>query len=818
MGDLRSDLRAYVGHLAQRVEVESSQPVTPGHRRPRRRSAVLVAAALIVVLGVGGLLLTGGGDDPVVKPADDRPTGTWRELETTLTGYDLGMTLLWTGDSTISISPQNGGRDVTGEIRNTADGSVRRIAPSGLVWRAFPSVVWTGTEVIVAGGSNGPGIDRAAAAYDPVTDTWRDLPAPPGFSSEISGTQIGGPAVWTGTEMISWRSGLAFDPATETWRELAASPLRSRMDEAVVMTDAGVFVWGGCDISVSYQCDESLADDELADGAIYDPAADAWRTIPRGPLGSGDHPTGVWTGHEVIVIVNVPADQKRAQVAAYNPSTRKWRVLPDSPHPGGRYAVTVWTGGLAITQGGIPIHDDPTSGGTTGAATALDPATGTWTELPEGPSRDRHTAVWAGDRMVVAGGYPDSSPWDFRLAHPADKDVRPSALESPVESQILAIPGGVSSPDSFHAVLVLSGDGALVRTLDVDSPGGRVSGRLSVTADGRSFYATTDPPGLCSDGSARPGVPEIVAFSVVDGRPERGLQGSWPAVAPDGRRVAFSPASCDLPETPDWFEVMNVETGSANRLPRALARSKGWTIPLAWSPNGSQLLVASLTDDPAADPQGGARLRILKPSDWDADPIEIPVPGRIKNATYMPDGRVLTQYVAANGVQRFVVITPKTGKKENLFESNIPDSGAIGPFTFSLSVDGSGRVLVTYEQATLQTWTPGDAAPTTFIERPITNAVWLPAPNTPGEPPRQFADEVWDAIAQCETGGNWGALGPTYQGGLGIWHDSWKKFGGREFARNAGKATREEQIIVAERIAAKDGLRAWGCARALGLV
>ncbi len=78
------------------------------------------------------------------------------------------------------------------------------------------------------------------------------------------------------------------------------------------------------------------------------------------------------------------------------------------------------------------------------------------------------------------------------------------------------------------------------------------------------------------------------------------------------------------------------------------------------------------------------------------------------------------------------------------------------------------------------------------------------------------ADPRWDKIAQCETGGNWRAQGPTYQGGLGIYFGTWKGFGGRDFADNAGDATREEQIIVAERIRARHGFRAWGCGKTLG--
>jgi len=58
----------------------------------------------------------------------------------------------------------------------------------------------------------------------------------------------------------------------------------------------------------------------------------------------------------------------------------------------------------------------------------------------------------------------------------------------------------------------------------------------------------------------------------------------------------------------------------------------------------------------------------------------------------------------------------------------------------------------------------------------------------------------WDGIAQCETGGNWSMRGSRFSGGLGFYNGTWNSFGGREFASNAGLATREQQIVVAERV------------------
>jgi hypothetical protein len=72
----------------------------------------------------------------------------------------------------------------------------------------------------------------------------------------------------------------------------------------------------------------------------------------------------------------------------------------------------------------------------------------------------------------------------------------------------------------------------------------------------------------------------------------------------------------------------------------------------------------------------------------------------------------------------------------------------------------------------------------------------------------------WDGIAACETGGNWHMQGRTFSGGVGFANTTWSGYGGGEFAPNAGQATREEQIVVAERVYADHGLSGWGCKRA----
>ena len=59
--------------------------------------------------------------------------------------------------------------------------------------------------------------------------------------------------------------------------------------------------------------------------------------------------------------------------------------------------------------------------------------------------------------------------------------------------------------------------------------------------------------------------------------------------------------------------------------------------------------------------------------------------------------------------------------------------------------------------------------------------------------------------------------GSSFSGGVGFSNAAWDSFGGRQFAPNAGQATLDQQIVVAERIRSSVGLRAWECARKLGL-
>jgi len=75
---------------------------------------------------------------------------------------------------------------------------------------------------------------------------------------------------------------------------------------------------------------------------------------------------------------------------------------------------------------------------------------------------------------------------------------------------------------------------------------------------------------------------------------------------------------------------------------------------------------------------------------------------------------------------------------------------------------------------------------------------------------------VWDKLAQCESTGNWSInTGNGFSGGLQFTKSTWRAFGGDGLAHHA---SREEQIVVAERVLAAQGWGAWpACSRKLGL-
>lgn len=85
------------------------------------------------------------------------------------------------------------------------------------------------------------------------------------------------------------------------------------------------------------------------------------------------------------------------------------------------------------------------------------------------------------------------------------------------------------------------------------------------------------------------------------------------------------------------------------------------------------------------------------------------------------------------------------------------------------------------------------------VAGPVTSSAPVPGPPYNAD---------WDAMAMCESGGNW-HLDSTYDGGLQFHPMTWLGHGGGVYAEYAWQASREQQIAIAENVLASQGPGAW---------
>jgi N-acetylneuraminic acid mutarotase len=195
-------------------------------------------------------------------------------------------------------------------------------------------------------------------------------------------------------------SNSSFDD--DTWRAMPAMPenVRPRM---AVWTGVEMIVWGGGPETFSFKVNS---------GSRYNPATDMWLPVTgfNAPSRRAAH-TLVWTGTEMIAwggCTNVANFCSENSGGRYNPVTDSWSPvsLNNAPSPRHRHTA-VWAGDRMIVWGGCrqtttsvcrtsPIPD----GG------MYSPATDTWSGVTTADvGQVRHTAVWTGSEMIVFGGY-----------------------------------------------------------------------------------------------------------------------------------------------------------------------------------------------------------------------------------------------------------------------------------------------------------------------------------------------------------------------------------------------------------------------------
>jgi N-acetylneuraminic acid mutarotase len=215
--------------------------------------------------------------------------------------------------------------------------------------RASPAAVWTGTELVVWGGS----YRQDGAKYDPERDVWTPMSSEGAPIGRIEQT-----FVWTGTEMLVWggiragnfarsdllADGAAYNPKTNTWSPIEPKGAPSaRQEHATAWTGKAMIVWGGTNTA-------GFDGDCFNDGAMYDPAARAWTAITgKGAPEGRAKSTGVWTGSQFLVVggntmhSGVLTARFYQDAYVYDPRAEAWHAieLEGVPHDS---ASSVWTG------------------------------------------------------------------------------------------------------------------------------------------------------------------------------------------------------------------------------------------------------------------------------------------------------------------------------------------------------------------------------------------------------------------------------------------------------------------------------------------
>lgn len=275
---------------------------------------------------------------------------------------------------------------------------------------SYATAVWTGTEMIIWGGtdsSTGNPVNDGAG-YNPSTNTWKKISSTGAPSARLNHT-----AVWTGSQMLvagGWDNVTVpggfyvYDPQTDAWSawSSAGGIYAQRYGNAAVWTGSAMIIWGGT----------NSAGAPLNTGTRFDLGTQSVLDVSTtGAPVARTFPSAVWTGTEMIVWGGYNDDGPLASGGRYNPKTNTWQSMPDAPLEG-RYSHTaIWTNSEMIVWGGQPNAPDSYGNGA-----RYSPASNKWTAVSMTGSptpRTSHTAVWTGLEMIVWGGtQPRTSPFN----------------------------------------------------------------------------------------------------------------------------------------------------------------------------------------------------------------------------------------------------------------------------------------------------------------------------------------------------------------------------------------------------------------------
>jgi hypothetical protein len=206
---------------------------------PASRTWAMLPAAPLRPSATGQAVVWTGTQMVVIQPgagaAFDPATSSWTMVPALpqVAGWQpSGITAYWTGSKVITwvtrqrlVTLDDPGGRTAGRPETPIDLSVSAYSwvPGSRAWAFVPSQpdynsVPAGTAAPIGGWLLFPG-NFGVAWYDPSSGTWTARPE--------SSFEVAGPAVWTGSAMVEFGTGIAaaFDPSTDAWTGLASCPI-----------------------------------------------------------------------------------------------------------------------------------------------------------------------------------------------------------------------------------------------------------------------------------------------------------------------------------------------------------------------------------------------------------------------------------------------------------------------------------------------------------------------------------------------------------------------------------------------------------------
>ena len=286
-------------------------------------------------------------------------------------------------------------------------------------WKAMPTTgaptarhgrqVWTGSELIVWGGSGDKVTFGDGARFDPATMTWTPMSSVGAPSPRTEHAMF-----WTGSEVLIWSGqnsgflgdGARYDPKTDSWKPISTVGAPQAGYAAVqVWTGQRMVIWGGF-------FGTQGATTNITGGAMYDPQTDTWSPVSnQGAPGHRKHTTMAGAADGKVYVVGGccnPQFQKWNDAWRLDPIANTWTKLPAPSlvSNADRNAFSFAVGSKFLLWGGSIGLGWPTDG------EMFDPLTGAWTILPFGGAPNWYAGSAAvDDHSLFAVGCEPTSPY-----------------------------------------------------------------------------------------------------------------------------------------------------------------------------------------------------------------------------------------------------------------------------------------------------------------------------------------------------------------------------------------------------------------------